>query len=120
MLEVLRRSKGAFLIYEPQQTAAAGLQNTLAAVTRAMQAMLPTLERHATAAGALGEEDAQRLARWAEVAGSLVEAYTQLLWLDPEVSDTLRPAYISLLYHYYHYIWYIYIYRIYSIYIYIT
>lgn len=109
---MLRRSKGAFLIYEPQQTAAAGLQNTLAAVTRAMQAMLPTLERHATAAGALGEEDAQRLARWAEVAGSLVEAYTQLLWLDPEVSDTLRPAYI------YHYC--IIIIIIYGIYIYIV
>ena len=54
-----------------------------------MQAMLPTLER-AALQGQVGEEDAERLARWAELAGSLVEAYTQLLWLEPEVSDSLR------------------------------
>lgn len=89
VLEILRRSDGAFLIYEPAQQAAPALQKTLVAVTRSMQTMLPTLEQHAASAAQLDEEDARRLARWAEVAGNLIEAYTQLLWLDQEVSEIL-------------------------------
>lgn len=89
VLEILRRSNGAFLIYEPAQQAAPALQKTLVAVTRSMQTMLPSLEQHAASAAQLEEEDARRLARWAEVAGNLIEAYTQLLWLDQEVSEIL-------------------------------
>ncbi|CAJ1363007.1 unnamed protein product [Effrenium voratum] len=89
VLEVLRRSAGAFMIYEPAQSAAPALQSILAAVTQAMSQLLPTLQQHAASAAVLEEEDAQRLARWAEVAGSLIEAYTQLLWLDPETSEVL-------------------------------
>ncbi|CAK9033525.1 unnamed protein product [Durusdinium trenchii] len=89
VLEVLRRSNGAFLIYEPAQSAAPGLQRTLVAVTRSMQNMLPSLEQRAANPSQLDDDDARRLARWAEVAGNLIEAYTQLLWLDQDVSEIL-------------------------------
>ena len=89
VLEVLRRSNGAFLIYEPAQNAAPALQKVLMAVTRSMQNMLPILEQHTASSSQLDDEDARRLAHWAEVAGNLIEAYTQLLWLDQEISEIL-------------------------------
>eukprot|EP00913_Durusdinium_trenchii_P018062 g16972.t1 len=92
VLEVLRRSNGAFLIYEPAQSAAPGLQRTLVAVTRSMQNMLPSLEQRAANPSQLDDDDARRLARWAEVAGNLIEAYTQLLWLDQDLWAVLKDA----------------------------
>ncbi|CAE7749778.1 unnamed protein product [Symbiodinium sp. CCMP2456] len=89
VVEVLRRTPGAFIIYEPVQTPVPALEGLLGAVSRAMKALLPTLQSAAQQQVSLDMAEGRLLQRWAELAGTLVEAYTQLLWLDAESSEVL-------------------------------
>eukprot|EP00928_Gymnodinium_smaydae_P004050 TRINITY_DN11417_c0_g1_i3.p1 TRINITY_DN11417_c0_g1~~TRINITY_DN11417_c0_g1_i3.p1 ORF type:complete len:808 (+),score=192.14 TRINITY_DN11417_c0_g1_i3:582-3005(+) len=90
VLEVLRSSPGSFMLYEGAEPPAPALERLLAAVTRAMQALLPRIQQQAgRPAVSLEEADAERLSRWGRVAGALVEAYTQILWAEKDAADGL-------------------------------
>jgi len=90
LLEVLRSSPGAFMIYKPEQKPAPALESILVAATKTMQSLLPRLMQYAESpAMSLEELEGRQLSRWAQVAGNIIEAYTQLLWLDRQTSEIL-------------------------------
>lgn len=90
VMEILRSSPGAFAIYEGNQGPPPALGRILAAVTGAMQGILPVIQQMACRpAVSLEEADSSRLSRWGRVAGTLVEAYTQVLWVEKSAADIL-------------------------------
>eukprot|EP00929_Paragymnodinium_shiwhaense_P048050 TRINITY_DN24354_c0_g1_i1.p1 TRINITY_DN24354_c0_g1~~TRINITY_DN24354_c0_g1_i1.p1 ORF type:complete len:970 (+),score=194.39 TRINITY_DN24354_c0_g1_i1:67-2910(+) len=90
VLEVLRSSPGAFMIYEGGQQPAANIEGVLAALAAKMSDLLPSLQQMADQPPTtLDDANSARLRRWAQVAFTLIEAYTQLLWLDKSAADVL-------------------------------
>mmetsp|Transcript_112005 Transcript_112005/g.176932 ORF Transcript_112005/g.176932 Transcript_112005/m.176932 type:complete len:952 (-) Transcript_112005:57-2912(-) len=90
VLEVLKSSPGAFMIYEGGKKPAPALERVLAAIITRMQTLLPSVQELAgQSAICLEGGDARRVSRWAKVAATLVEAYTQVLWIDSGASNIL-------------------------------
>mmetsp|Transcript_21679 Transcript_21679/g.39770 ORF Transcript_21679/g.39770 Transcript_21679/m.39770 type:complete len:955 (+) Transcript_21679:92-2956(+) len=91
LLEVLRNSEGAYLVYDGKQVLSPSLSVILMAVSENIKTLLTVVKpmEAMNPAPPLGTADAAMLERWSRVGKHLVEGYTQVLWTEAAVGQVL-------------------------------